>query len=358
MGGKAFSNRDPPLHVPRLSDVDFSYLCAKYISQLLQIFERVDVPTPAPDKSTHGDIDILVGGPKPWAMADVISASNRLPQQQSPSDVQRLLKKRLQQFPQPIQAAAIVLQAHDVIFNGADQPANFAIAHPDGTHAFVQVDVRVCADDFAFDWLLFLETHGDFWLIAGRPLGHVGLTVTDKGLWVRDAGIEREAWNAARFHLTDDPRFVLKLLALDGPTFWCPEGFESRDAMFEFLGAMRFFSVEAFAENGEEGGMNAKERKRRESRPLYRRFCEEWVPRQAAKLASGAAPARADVSRDEVRDAALAFFGKREEWERWRAAWWEEFWRKLIETAVKRQQKEERRREVAYADAWISALEG
>ena len=357
MGGNAFSNRDPPLIAPRLTPRLFRHLCELYISQLFQIYERVVSPTPAPDKATHGDIDILVAGPKPWGMAEIISGIKPRPAQHLSNPSQRPSNNHFQHLPKRTQAAAILLHAVDVISNGPDQPANFAAPHPEAPSAVVQVDVRVCATDAALDRLLLLETHGDFWLIAGRALKHIGLGINDKGLWLRDAGIEREAWAAARFPLTDDPGAVLDFLGLDAETFWRPDGFASREAMFAFLGGMRFFSVAAFEDENGETQPNGKERKRREQRPLYRQFCEDWIPQHAAALAAGETPARAEISRDEARETALAWFGRGAEWEQWRTAWWEEFWRSLIQAAVKKQQREERRQEVAYVDAWISVLD-
>ncbi len=64
MGGSAFSASLPAVAFPRIPPTVYAALKARLFPKLLELYTYVGVPTEAPDKNDHGDLDFLVAIPK------------------------------------------------------------------------------------------------------------------------------------------------------------------------------------------------------------------------------------------------------------------------------------------------------
>ncbi|KAL8726486.1 MAG: hypothetical protein Q9166_006681 [cf. Caloplaca sp. 2 TL-2023] len=124
---------------------------------LANFFERVAGPIEAPEKTSFGDIDLLVAEPKT-----------------TPLDIQEVGKaldvKRILSFP-PLYP--------------------LAVPYPGLDGSFVQLDLHVCAAE-NFHWEVFQKSHGDLWNLFGSSIRLWGLTANDTGLHLRIPEIESE----------------------------------------------------------------------------------------------------------------------------------------------------------------------
>lgn len=64
MGGSAFSANLAPKAFPRMPPDVYSALKARYLPKMQQIYSLVAVPKEAPEKTSYGDLDILVAEAK------------------------------------------------------------------------------------------------------------------------------------------------------------------------------------------------------------------------------------------------------------------------------------------------------
>lgn len=322
MGGKAFS---PTLRTPRMSPEAYHALLSKYISILSKHYVHVGSPREAPEKTSHGDIDILVCTPI----------------HNSPPDTAGLTK---------------ILHATKSI---AAKPATlFAIRYPselpsneEGDY-HIQLDIQRCDTVDKFNWMLFFNSSGDFWNILGTALRRYGLTANDRGLHLRVREIETENKQHALISLTSDPGDLLEFLGLDVKDF--NKGWSTLEGMYVFLAQHRFFRRDSYIREhhldsplsttqGANGGGGTKEKKRVETRAVYRQFVEEFLP-------SWQDVGMKRVLRGEVLEIALDRWGKRREYEKKINQW-----RKYMD---EKPVKEEIREagivmEMRWADAWV-----
>lgn len=313
MGGKAFAHLLPPLRTPRMPTTAYLPLRAKCLSILSTLYKQVASPADEPEKTSYGDIDILVADPFD------------------------------QQHPPTRESIATTLSATQSLPSGP--LISFAVPYPDRPGDFVQVDVQRCTAAI-FPWHVFHESYGDLWNILGTSIRRFGLTANDKGLHVRVAEIETDQRKKSLLFLTCEPDDVLRFLRLDVQAY--RNGWERVDDMFSFLARGRFMRREAYMRQD----LKANDRKRVAMRNCYRRFVEEWVPRWDADGEQGKGEAR-----EAVLEEALDLFGKRAEYEEKVAAWRAQ----QKELARGLEGREERKAralaDAVYADAWIKFLE-
>lgn len=308
MGGKVFTHSDPKLSTPRMPPAIYEPLCTKYLALLSTLYAHVGTPIPAPAKSSHGDIDILVSVPLASPAPDQASLSTFL-------------------------SATAASKSGKTI--------SFAVPYPNSADTFVQLDVHICGPaDPDFKWSLFHASYGDAWNVLGTAIRPFGLTATDTGLHVRVAEIEDVDRRHSRVFLTADPARTLRFLGLDPELYG--RGFASEELLFAFLAAGRFMRRGPF----ERAGLKANDRKRMAQRELYRRFVEDWIPTWTGGEAEGEGK---ELTRGQVLDEALDTFGKRAEYAA-RVESWRVGRRELME---KREDRMRQKADVEYADAWI-----
>jgi len=315
MGGKAFTTGPAPLLTPRMPPQTYRTLTTHLLTLLSTLYHRAQTPLPSPNKSTHGDIDILVSDP--------LSPT-------SPPTTETLTKE---------------LAAERVSTTPNSATTSFALPYPDLPGNHVQLDVHVCRPE-TFEWQLFLQSHGDLWNLLGTTIRPFGLTANDVGLHLRIAEIEGRDRRRSMVFLTREPDVVLDFLGLDAGVYW--RGFESLEAMYRYVVGCRFFRRERYVR----GELKANDRKRLKQREVYRGFVEGWLGENEG-LVGGMVEGRREVGREEVEEEVLERWGKREVYwgvvGRWR--------REREELEVRREGRQRRKAEAAegeeYADAWM-----
>lgn len=239
MGGQLFQtpgpNGQPGLNVPRLSNEPYQKLKKKCHTILSEFYESTRTPVEAPGKTNHGDIDVLVAGPKMTVTSELL--------------VQRLSAAR-------------------VFTNGPT--TSLAIPMPDSEDAYFQLDVHVCPTDL-FEWECFHHSYGDLWQIFGVCFRKLGLTANDKGLHLRVEEIEPLNRKASMIFLSKDPAAVMDFFGLDSEVY--ARGFNTEGDLFSWATSSRFFSRELLESRLEK----ANDRQRNRKRGMYMRFLNEWM---------------------------------------------------------------------------------
>ncbi|KAF9773033.1 hypothetical protein IL306_009214 [Fusarium sp. DS 682] len=173
----------------------------------------------------------------------------------------------------------------------------------DPPHLYIQVDVRYCLTVKQAKYLRFFQSHGDMWQILGSIIRPFGLTVDDKGLWIRVPEGELINRKKAKVHLTSKPDQILKFLELPVAEYWRP--FSSNEAMFEYIAKCPMFSVPRHCTFEEQIGLGtANDRRRMAQRPAYREWVQEFKPRCREK---GLYP-ETTLTRDDIKIKAFNMF--------------------------------------------------
>ncbi|KAL8701131.1 MAG: hypothetical protein Q9201_005072 [Fulgogasparrea decipioides] len=291
----------------------YFFLRDRFLAQVAQFFVKVASSFEAPEKTSFGDIDLIVAEPK--------------------------------MTPFYIETLAEALNAERTIVS---KPSCYlAIPYPGLEGNYVQVDVHICeAENFA--WEVFHQSHGDMWNLLGSSIRPFGLTANDTGLHLRIPEIEQLDRKRSMVFLTADPDSVLEFLHLDKATFSQPFG--TVTAMFEFACTNRLFRSEAYVK----GNLKANDRKRMAQRDLYRRFVDDFVPKMPTKV--GEEDGTSISNREEVFEEALERFGKRFEYESRVREWRKEREELARKQGARQWRKEEAEADEAYANAWIGSL--
>ncbi len=208
-------------------------------SVLTKFYKRVYVPPEAPEKTDHGDIDVLVDE----TLFNVTAED--------------LVK-------------ALDAKAH----TKAGGNSSFAIQTPEDSEKFFQLDIHPCKNGY-FEWESVLYSYGDIWIIIGSIATRFGLAINNHGFHIRVEELEVTRRKESLLLLTNKPQEIMEFLGLDGGRY--AEGFITLDEIFEWATAMPFFRQEFFVR---EPVTNKKVRSK-EQRPMYLKFVTEWLPRKA-----------------------------------------------------------------------------
>lgn len=131
MGGRAFSgSTNSPLLTPRMPPDIYFRLRDHYLQLLSSLYTQIATPIEAPEKTSYGDIDILVSQPK------------SIPTSASAEDL------------------ATVLGAERTFVNSGSPLTSFAVPYPDLPNNYVQLDLHICPPE-TFHWQRFHQSHGD-----------------------------------------------------------------------------------------------------------------------------------------------------------------------------------------------------
>ncbi|KAF4585374.1 hypothetical protein GQ602_004679 [Ophiocordyceps camponoti-floridani] len=249
MGGSAFATGPDPLFTPRMPPPVYNRIRSHCADALNRLFHTVASPIDGPGKTDYGDVDMMVSRP-----VDATSG---------------------------IDAVGPALGAKRVIVGGCC--VTVAVPWPenlvgddlnDSRPRFVQVDIRLYADDDRLRWMLFKHAHGDLGSILGTIVHSYGLTLTDEGLFIRVPDMEPSHRKTARVLVTNDADVALDLLSLSATRFW--EGpFASGDEMYEFAASCPMFSVSKADDDDENS--RASDRRRVRCRPCFRRWKKDYV---------------------------------------------------------------------------------
>jgi hypothetical protein len=302
----------------------YSLVLERTHALLSKHYTHVSSPIEAPGKTTYGDIDIVVFGP--------------LSPSYDPSIVPR----------QTVNSHLSTLLNAKASINGSGTvPLTLAIPWPptkeengDEEEKYIQIDLHISHSLQAYTWELYHSAHGDLWNILGSTIRRFGLTVNDKGMFLRIPEIELLDRKKSMVFLTNNPDTILGFLGLDVETFW--RRFEGREEMFRYAAGCRMFWVREVEEEGVmegdvlgevegigpgasvgggmqglEGGEEGKkklkhnDRQRMAKRPIFNEWITEFIP----KLREEGEYSEAKVTREEIRDEAFEKFRVKEEYE-------------------------------------------
>ncbi|MCJ1407488.1 hypothetical protein MMC19_001559 [Ptychographa xylographoides] len=310
MGGKAFSHPPYSLSTPRIPTALYTFLRDYYTSLIRAYYAQVVCPIEAPDKASHGDIDVLVSSP----------------------------------YPQTTNSSLAIALRSSAVFKTSGSPStSFAVPYPDLPDVYIQLDIHVCSPT-TFAWEVFTASHGDLWNIIGTSLRHFGLTANNIGFYVRIAEIEVFDRKRSSLLLTGNPDNVLDFLGLDGQKYG--SSFASAEELYTYAVGMRFFKREKYVKEK----LKANDRKRMGQRVMYRQFVEEWLPERPGV---GVGDGRDQETRESVLEEVLNRYGKRGEYEEMISVWRAERGDLAIKQEARKRKLALAKAEMEYADAWI-----
>jgi hypothetical protein len=301
MGGKVFTTTANPLFTPRMPPEVYFYVREQCHAILSKFYTYICTPIEAPEKSSYGDIDILVCGPLPspsmpiseigWAL-DATSAILPLASSTGLPANYALPWPLDEDLPEQI--------------NYATADPAFLEALETGKERFIQVDLETIPDYATFHFLSFTHAHSGLFTLLGAPLRDAGLVLNHSSLSLRIPAIEALHRRHATILLTADPDQILDFLGLDRESYW--KQFGTTEEMFEYVASCRLFTTrprQDAASGTEQAGAEPKVRHRDRHnyrRPLLVKWREEFLPRARA-----AGKYDRDVpSRDAIREGAFA----------------------------------------------------
>jgi hypothetical protein len=280
MGGGAFAQAsaqgEPTLATPRLQPDQYAKLKAIYLKKLQVYFPGAKIAclTEAPEKVDYGDIDIFVAieTRANWVdMANFLGAAGVICHTSG-----RIQKCTLGV---PIDGSAHTRPA--VVYKHINdsssrklQPSSVVTVDD-----YAQIDIEVLAPDL-LEWHRFYSSYGDMVGLLGHIVQNLGFTVSDLGLWLRllelDVSKTVSYVNIAdkdcRIFLSKDPILVMQFLGLSVQSY--DEGFNTLDALYEWLGQCRLLSAYTIKIKRN----NAHERNREAKRTVFSGFFQEWLP--------------------------------------------------------------------------------
>jgi hypothetical protein len=158
MGGKAFAKTLPLAIFPRLPPRAYKLLKDRLIPRMQALYAHVAVPSEAPEKADHGDIDFVVAGNTEVTHDEVKNALSATHAITAPAN-------RTSNY-------AVPLSGEDLCDEGEAM-------------RYCQVDVHVCEDEDEWDRIVFFHGYGDLGMILSVMAKNNGLHLGTKGLSVR-----------------------------------------------------------------------------------------------------------------------------------------------------------------------------
>ncbi len=159
MGGNAFNVLLPNASFPRMPPQVYLDLKAKLTPTLQTLYSIVAIPPEAPEKPDHGDLDAVVCGPCDGLVHE---------------DVRRALKS----------TCSIPLEGNRTS-NFAIPVESLELGWPTPSkEAYVQVDVRVCANAQDWERAVLFSSYGDTGMMLGLLARSMHLSMGSSGLRV------------------------------------------------------------------------------------------------------------------------------------------------------------------------------
>lgn len=299
MGGASFVTGPNALFTPRMPAQVYHETKARLHRALRDLYLCVASPIDGPGKTDFGDIDILVT----WNRAAILGLG--APPSRAPTPRGTIPGPKGSTNDPELTAISRALGASHMLREKGIKAAHYAVPWP--THLshlgpepdrerHIQVDVRICPSLQDFQWGLFKHAHGDLWNILGSTVRPLGLTIDEEALWIRVPEIEGINRRRSKVWVTDDPGRVLEVLGLRGGEAW-EEPFGSKEELYEYAAGSPLLWVKPLQEGKrereeEEDGsrvekdkrvLKSNDRRRMNTRPCYRGWVEEFLPRCRAE---------------------------------------------------------------------------
>lgn len=267
-------------------------------SLLSDHFEKIGTPIEAAEKSDYGDVDVLVASPKSGIMTElqmskkmeilgrILGAErwmNSKPTMNFALPYPRVCESSSEDEDEDDGMTMMVDSACEMVEVKKEAYSVVVKEEHKKKPEFVQVDVHICKSTAEYEWTMFHQAHGDLWSILGSLIRHQGLTINDKGLFLRIPSIETVNRKKSMVFLSADPDRVLEFLELDKERWW--RKFDSMMEMFDYVTTCRFFYVreEKDEEDLRKEELNANDRKRMKSRPVFKQWYDEYLPKLREK---------------------------------------------------------------------------
>jgi len=293
MGGNAFSERLPNAVFPRMSPAFYNSLKARILPRLAALYHLVAVPPEAPGKIDYGDLDIAVCQPKnvregiPLSecvtfaeIEEALGSAHSLP---LPGD-------RTSNFAIPIQPDEV---QHFVIDQEAAREGRLDLAQ-----LYIQIDLHFCEDAENWRSHILFQSYGELGMILGRLARTVGLTWTVSGMKLFQYATYIPDPPCIR--LTTSHLEIFEFLGLTREDH--ERGFATAQEVFDWVTTCRFFDPRRLL-------ASMKSLKFKGERKMHNEFLDYL----GSLIASGWPEKHLDVHA--IQDEALAFFGKRKEFD-------------------------------------------
>ena len=258
MGGSSFNFETHGFTTSRMSKPQYNAV-SQYILPLLKLYFRtVAIPPEAPDKTTFGDVDVMVCKPIDLHPHDAILQI-----------CSRALGDRCKMFIFGLPTTNIAITLEDII---------------------VQVDVHVVPSEEMWSLDYWMHSWGDMGMIMSSIIKAWGLRLSSsRGFWVDVPGV-------GIFALSRDMERIAHFLGLDWERYQL--GFESIDELFEWM--------EQVTINGKRCGVKkqGKLEKLHQTRVMWAAFWERG---------EDASYEPSDEEKEKIFEAALDYFDKRQE---------------------------------------------
>ncbi|TLS27558.1 hypothetical protein PpBr36_05398 [Pyricularia pennisetigena] len=376
MGGSAFTGAPYFLRTPRMPPEVYRHMVTHCHTALSGLFRTVTAPVEAPAKDSFGDVDFLVaepvgadvngspetsepevekkpktgGPPAIWTKIEHALGAVRLKYNGKDATANFALPWP-QKYVRPGSSVVDRTSTNDQQVTTVDGTPkhnetltqngknNLAVRDADITKVqeqpgddkqetanYVQVDIRICKSVKQLLWAAFKHAHGDMWQLLGTIIRPLGLKADETALYLIMPEIEPINKKRAMVFLSDDPSQVCDFLGLPHADGQWEKPFASVDDMFAYASRCRFFWLwpQAPAGAGPDGDdaardplsptrtQTANDRRRIKTRPAYRAWVDDFIPRLRAQGLHAPppelAPLSQDALRDHVRDECFSFF--------------------------------------------------
>lgn len=310
MGGKAFEGDG--IVTPRMPTKMYRRVLREVEEKLLTIFEHVAHAIEGPEKTTHGDLDVLF-------------VENADPKMPSVGVIAQMLgalkwtgwqKNGVAQFaipwptedqddvgPEPVSERISETEIIDDEVADGNRLATPSILDGKTVKKCIQVDLNRFSNPEDMRWQLFNTSHGDLCNILSNIVRSKGLTINTEALWLRIASVEKYHRKAGRIELSRDPEQVLQYFGLDPIRFWQP--FDTLDEMMRYAATSRFFQPVRQRVDNNEASLYWTDQKYLNVRPIFTYWIDTYLPAHRSD-----APGRdAHLTREETLDDVFDFFG-------------------------------------------------
>lgn len=284
MGGNIFllaaADGQPTMRTARLCQETYNQLKTTYLQRLAAQLPHTDstrVPLEAPDKSDHGDIDVIIAysGTIDWdqvaagvgAVAWVDRGSESHPQC---SLAVRLDGERSEHAP----VKYVKTNAHDRV------PRNPSEVFTE--ECFAQIDLEQISPELQ-DWTAFYGSYGDLAGIFGKTVTNFGFDITSAGLRLRLQEFDDSTYlewahfspprDDGRMILSTNPDQIMAFFGLDVERYYA--GFGTAEEIFSWLGGCRMISESSLKR---EQRVPASREEKSETREMFHAFFRVWLP--------------------------------------------------------------------------------
>lgn len=328
MGGSAFTQAaapgEPTLRTPRMSKAEYAHLKSTYLTRLQAYFPEntVSVLVEAPEKVDYGDIDFIICSEervdtvhlarKVGATGVICNSSGKFQRCSLgvPMDGSRSSKD-------------VLIYKHVLSNNPKKTQPSSDLTN----EAYAQIDIEVLPPE-EFHWHDFYCSYGDLGGLLGNIVRNLGFTVSDRGLVLRlkeldDAKalkIGQVADKDGMLCLSNEPDRILTFLGMSPERY--KEGFTTIESLYEWLAECRLISMKLIRKK-----RDISRERQREKRNLYSTFFQEWLPKRLGVDESdsddekqpkegsnnGGDTGDSLPDRQQLRDEAVTFFGKQNE---------------------------------------------